>query len=323
MIKTNLEYFNNPSNISLLWDVLMDKYNNIKNNQSISDNIKLIFDTNIGLFLSKVNGNLSIIDLNKQFLSQVVLAVNKLMPNINNINEKNKKIVITEEEISLPYKVEDIHESRKSEFEKSIEKRKQEFELLLNPPAPKNINLGDSMNYTYEPIDLLVSELKKEREYSSVGQNSSVGHNSSVEKKVTWTDDTSFLTKLKTVPVISSNDFPVTNIINTNSSKDINNHPYDFSKYVEQPSITLDQAKTISNTISTEKLVPKENIIYQNTPMLTNTELIKQFQIINEKIDNLYQLFHSFSNPSTNLSSTNPLSTNLSSTNPSSTNSNS
>ena len=59
-------------------------------------------------------------ELNKNFLSQVVLAVNRLFPNIK--QEQNiKRITISDEEIAEPYKIEDIQASRQIKFEKEVD----------------------------------------------------------------------------------------------------------------------------------------------------------------------------------------------------------
>ena len=106
--------FTNNANLELLWDVLLDELNINTTNKLLVNNIKIVFDTNIKHFTLKTNPTLHIMELNKQFLSQVVMAVNKLFPKEQNI----KRITISNEEIKEPYKIEDIHSSRQSEFDK-------------------------------------------------------------------------------------------------------------------------------------------------------------------------------------------------------------
>ena len=83
--------FTNNANLELLWDVLLDELNinttnkSLVNNITLVNNIKIVFDTNIKHFTLKTNPTLHIMELNKQFLSQVVMAVNKLFPKEQNI----------------------------------------------------------------------------------------------------------------------------------------------------------------------------------------------------------------------------------------------
>ena len=77
---SNLSKFNNNQNINLLWDVLLDEICINTNNKSLVSNIKTVFESNIKLFTYNPNAN--IMNINKQFLSQVVLAVNRLFPNL-------------------------------------------------------------------------------------------------------------------------------------------------------------------------------------------------------------------------------------------------
>jgi len=125
--------FTNNANLELLWDVLLDELNinttnkSLVNNITLVNNIKIVFDTNIKHFTLKTNPTLHIMELNKQFLSQVVMAVNKLFPKEQNI----KRITISNEEIKEPYKIEDIHSSRQSEFDKEFEKKRIELDNYM------------------------------------------------------------------------------------------------------------------------------------------------------------------------------------------------
>ena len=137
-----LNAFKMPSNIELLWDVLL---NELRITPTNKDNIRTVFDTNLPIFVSSIlnkRNKYSIMDLNKEFLSQVVLAVNKLFPK-QNINVK--RITITDEEVGEPYKIEDIHASRQSDFDKELERKRIELETYMMPPKPRELNFSDNM----------------------------------------------------------------------------------------------------------------------------------------------------------------------------------
>ena len=88
------EQFTNKENLNLLWNVLLDEFNINNSNKKLINNIKIVFESNINPFILKANPRSNIMELNKLFLSQVVLAVNKLLSN-NNTSHNNifKKII--------------------------------------------------------------------------------------------------------------------------------------------------------------------------------------------------------------------------------------
>ena len=137
-----LNAFKTNANVELLWDVLL---NELHINPTNKDNIRTVFDTNLPIFVSSMinkRNKYSIMDLNKEFLSQVVLAVNKLFPK-QNVNVK--RITITDEDVGEPYKIEDIHASRQSDFDKELERKRIELETYMTPPKPKELVFSDNM----------------------------------------------------------------------------------------------------------------------------------------------------------------------------------
>ena len=114
--------FLNKQNLKLLWDVLLDELHIDPNNKQIVTNIRTVFESNIQPFTknttinTSLNGNMQLVNLNKQFLSQVLIAVNRLFPNLKQ-EQDFKRIQISSEEVS-PYKIEDIREARQDNFEK-------------------------------------------------------------------------------------------------------------------------------------------------------------------------------------------------------------
>jgi hypothetical protein len=98
---SSLSQFTNKPNLKLLWDVLLDELNINKTNTKLIGNIRTVFESNINPFSSRANPKLQIMELNKQFLSQVVLAVNRLFPTLKqeqNINFDFNEVFETSEE---------------------------------------------------------------------------------------------------------------------------------------------------------------------------------------------------------------------------------
>jgi hypothetical protein len=163
---SNLSMFTNKNNLKLLWEVLLDELNINKTNTKLIENIRTVFESNINPFSSRANPKLQIIELNKQFLSQVVLAVNRLFPTLKQ-DQNIKKITISDEEVldfKEPYKIEDIHASRQSEFEKDVERKRIEMENYMTPPKPRELDFSDrNLDGKIKAMDSLVADKMAQR----------------------------------------------------------------------------------------------------------------------------------------------------------------
>jgi hypothetical protein len=181
---TSLTQFTNKQNIKLLWDVLLDEFKINTSNKTLVNNIKTVFESNISPFTLRANNQLNVMELNKQFLSQVVLAVNRLFPNLSNLQKQEqniKRITISDEEVSEPYKVEDIHASRQSEFEKEVDKKRMELENYMIPQKPKELDFSDNnSDGKIKAMDSLVADKMSQRniEFEMFEHNN---YNSSIE----------------------------------------------------------------------------------------------------------------------------------------------
>jgi hypothetical protein len=196
--------FSNDSNIELLWDVLLDELNVNIDNTNLVNNIKIIFNSNINIFVSKINPNIPLVEMNKIFLSQVIVAVNKLMPNLK-YEKEIKRINISEEEINIkePYKIEDIQAFRQNNFEKQFSERKSEFENLISLQKPQELDFKDKSVESEGKIvemESLIAEtiMKRNFDIEQIQYNINTENrekidskiNSIDKKKVTWEDDT-------------------------------------------------------------------------------------------------------------------------------------
>lgn len=164
----NLTQFTNKQNIQLLWEVLLDELQINNNNKSLVNNIRNVFESNIHPFTSRTKPNASIIELNKQFLSQVVLAVNKLFPNFNEIKQRQeqniKRIQIATEEINEPYKIEDIQSSRQTDFERELETKRMDLENYMTPQKPKEVDFSyGNLEGKITSMDSLIADKMNQR----------------------------------------------------------------------------------------------------------------------------------------------------------------
>ena len=319
----NKSQFVNKNNLELLWEVLLDELKINETNSNLISNVKIIFESNITLFLSRSNPKSNILDLNKQFLSQVLLAVNQLIPqqNINRIN-------ITDEEVLDPYKIEDIQAARQSDFEREFERKKMELENYMTPSKPQELDFSDKNFTQLEAMDSLLANKMAERnlDFTSFKDNSSTNispeqwltpkktsiNSEKMEesqyitsknlKKVSFNENTSFNNTSFNDTSFNNTSFnEASNIslkINEPTSLDIfkklkktnlQNEPnftVEQTKYQQQQSIILPKQEEV---LKNEKAQLNQNI-QQNVPIIPNSEIIKQLNEMNCKIDKLYEM---------------------------------
>jgi hypothetical protein len=344
---TNVQLqFTNKQNLNLLWNVLLDEFNINKSNQSLINNIKFVFESNINPFISRANPKSNIMELNKNFLAQVVLAVNKLFPNFTSFNEVRqnqeqhiKRITISDEDVlNEPYKIEDIQASRQTEFDKNVEQKRIDMENYMIPQKPKELDFTDK-NYDVKitSMDSLIAEKMAQRnleieqlqhnnfnttistenwltpketslkndktvfEQKSIIKNNENGRlkhisidsnnnitlsineteekTQNISKKVSWDDSA----EQKEPSINIFNKLKKQNIIETNQDDNINMD--NEKQYVEQKSMALPNIKQ-------EEIIRNQStlIMSNNEPILPKTEIIKQLNEMNKKIDNLYEI---------------------------------
>jgi hypothetical protein len=248
----------------------------------------------------------SIMDLNKEFLSQVVLAVNKLFPK-QNVNVK--RITITDEEVGEPYKIEDIHASRQSDFDKKLERKRIEMETYMTPPKPKELVFSDNM--TIDKITSMETIIAEKITQRNMEISSHYDYtNSDIKPSDQWLTpiETSIKNENPTPDKskkVSWNE-PSMNIFN--KLKQTQQPPtIDVKQYSEQKSMPLPNGmatkEMTSNEMTTKemtsnRMIPKEckisPIMVTQEPILPNSEIIKQLNETNKRIDNLHDMLVSF-----------------------------
>jgi hypothetical protein len=304
---SNLAHFTNKENLKLLWDVLLDELHINTTNTSLISNIRMVFESNIKPFTSKTNLNINLIELNKQFLSQVVLAVNRLFPKEQNI----KRITITNEEVSEPYKIEDIQASRQTDFQKQVERKRLDLENYMTLKKPKEFDFSDrESDEKITAMDSLVAEKMTQRNleieqfqnsnYNTTNIDSEnwlssketsikaekitsnfkhINKEKEKEKKVTWNDEdvrNNIFQKLKKRPAEPMDNLKMDETL-------------EQKQYAQQDSTLLPDVKQ-------EPFVSLRNNITQNNPIIPTNEIIKQMNEMNAKIDNLYEMISKLTN---------------------------
>jgi hypothetical protein len=282
-----LNIFKTKANVEMLWDVLLNELN--VSATPLIENLQKVFETQINLFIKKTSHEIhymrakhNIMDLNKEFLSHIVSYVKYLY---SMQNKGINKITILDEEavVEEPYKIEDIHASRQSIFEREVEQKRIELETFMVPQKPTHINFAD--NVTVDKItsmDTIIADKIAQRN-AEIGE----GHNNnsteewlkpietSVDKhkKVSWNETTTHAS--------ANANANTTNIFNK------------LKQYSEQKSTPLPQVSTISNE-QASKIQSIHNL--PREPILTTTEIIKQLNETNKRIDNLQEMLVKITN---------------------------
>jgi len=158
--------FLSKQNISMLWDVISDedlfKYLTKENQHNIinifSDNLKNFYE-------AEIKNKSSLIDMNKKY---VLITLNIIKQNYQGKQPNKIKIL---EEISpnsqknlITY--EEIQNEKKSQFEKDLNKRKEELTNFMSisvPPVPEFKDNYD--NYPITEMEKLIKEMTEQRNY--------------------------------------------------------------------------------------------------------------------------------------------------------------
>ena len=280
------EQFTDKENLNLLWNVLLDEFNINNSNKILINNIKIVFESNINPFILKANPRSNIMELNKLFLSQVVLAVNKLLTSANanaNANNVFKKITISNEDLlNEPYKIEDIQATRQNEFDKNVEQKRIDLENYMTPQKPKELNFSDNkLDSKITSMDSLIAEKMAERNLE-IEQLHNSNFNTTINmdnwltpKETSLKNDKPFITKnnennensrLKYISIDSDNNIT----LSINESQTKTHNP------TKKVSWNIEKEPTINIFNKLKKQPIKEEIININEPNIESEIEIEQ-----------------------------------------------
>ena len=306
-----INIFSNKENLNMLWEVLLDelKIKSSPNNKAVINGIQAVFHSNISPFITKINPSSGLMEINKLFLKQVLIAVNRLFPNLN--QEQNvKRIQIGNEEVMEPYKVDDIHNARQNNFEKQLQQQREDFDKFSTLKKPKELDFTEKIE---EPR---ITEMQSLIAETIAKRNFEVEHiHTNLESAETWLQSTK--TSVKNDKQVLTNTMN-TNTMNTDNINrklkhiniDTNNNNYENSNVVKKVSwedsnssnnisLIIDDYQNTDNTINNSNSnnsnsnnifnkLKKINVAEE--PIPRNKDIIKlsqQIEILNTKFDTL------------------------------------
>ena len=173
----NINNFLNKENINTLWDVISDEDIFKFLSRDIQSKVTQLFSKNVtGFFEIERTKTSSLVDINKKYIMLILNHIKKTytqqMPNkIKILDETPVKEIITAEE---------LHNERKSQFDKDLIKRQEEFENIMSVKAPPVPNFLDK--YEDKPIgemDKIIKDMTAKRNYDveQITKNSVIDDN--------------------------------------------------------------------------------------------------------------------------------------------------
>jgi hypothetical protein len=176
-----IHQFLNKENIQVLWDVLIEEQviKDFCSSHSKIMELTKIFEANLKGFydIERKNCN-TLVELNKKYILLIInylnskLIQNKTLPNITHSQQPQqqnqtqfKKIKIHDELIKQPITFEEIQNERKSQFEKDLQDKQQEFMNAMTLPVPPVPNFSDEIDEPLSEIETKIKNIQKQRNY--------------------------------------------------------------------------------------------------------------------------------------------------------------
>ncbi len=165
----NTTNFLNNENVKVLWDVVIDEDIIKRQSREFHENILKLFRSNLkGFYDVESQKTTNLVDMNKKYILLILNYANKQIA--QNVKPEYRKIKILDE---LPQKkvnelitYEEIQNDKRSQFDKDLNRRQEEFSnsmALPVPPVPKfSDNLEDG---PINEIEKAIKELTSQRNY--------------------------------------------------------------------------------------------------------------------------------------------------------------
>jgi hypothetical protein len=299
----NTKNFLNNENVKVLWDVVIDEDIVKRQSREFQENILNLFRSNLkGFYDVESQKTTNLIDMNKKYILLILNYANKQIK--QNVKPEYRKIKILDE---LPEKkvnelitYEEIHNDKRSQFDKDLNRRQEEFSNSMSlqvPPVPKfTDNLDDG---PIHEIEKAIKELTSQRNYDVEQINKS--NNNSLSTNVdNWLKPQETSVKNDKLTPQSQN------IKNGNINGNNNRLKYlkTDNESVENQVISLDREKQMSpkknvtwdlkpyNYFNEGKTDVKDQLLNEvsNEVRLTMEEILNETDNDNEEDANIFKL---------------------------------
>ena len=168
----NTTSFLNNENVKVLWDVVIDEDIIKRQSREFHENILNLFRSNLkGFYDVESQKTTNLIDMNKKYILLILNYANKQIAQIaQNVKPEYRKIKILDE---LPQKkvnelitYEEIQNDKRSQFDKDLNRRQEEFSNSMALPVPPVPKFSDNLeDCPINEIEKAIKELTSQRNY--------------------------------------------------------------------------------------------------------------------------------------------------------------
>lgn len=155
--------FLHKENLNTLWDVISDEEIFRFLSRDIQSSVAELFTNNVnGFFDIEKTKSKGLIELNKKYILLILKHIER------NYTQKvpNKLKILDEKPIKEIITAEELHNERKSQFEKDLVKRQEEFEGFINVKIPQAPEFSDKLSdKPISDMDKIIKEMTTNRNY--------------------------------------------------------------------------------------------------------------------------------------------------------------
>ena len=170
--------FLNTENISMIWDLITDEEIFKFLSRDIQNKVANLFTTNLkGFFESEIQHTNNLIDINKKYIMLILNYIKKnfSMQQPNKIKIHNEIIPSTQQKELITY--EEIQNDRKSQFEKDLNRRQEEFTNSMTISVPKVPEFGEKkIDGPITEMEKIIKEMTAQRNYEVEQINKNYQH---------------------------------------------------------------------------------------------------------------------------------------------------
>jgi len=259
----NISSFLTQSNISMIWDVISDENIFKFLSRDIQLKISEVFTNNLkGFYENEVlKKNTSLIDLNKKYIILMLSFIKQNYPQQPNKITILEEISPTNQQNLITY--EEIHSDRKSQFDKELSKRQEEFTSAMTlkvPPVPDFNDKHDNMPIT--EMEKIIKEMTAQRNYDVEEINR--GFNSQIQDDNWLKPQETSIKNEKLQSPFSQSQGQDTNI-NTNTKLKyfkVENDEITFNKLEQKRNVTW--GENITKEFEENEIVNNDKLVEEN-----------------------------------------------------------
>lgn len=282
--------FLHNDNIKILWDVIIDEDIIKKRPRDFQENIFNLFMNNIKGFYEVESKNITnLVDMNKKYILLILNHANKSIQKME--MTEYKKIKILDEELKSGNELityEEIQNDRRSQFDKDLNKRQEEFTNAMTLPVPPVPKFTDSLDdRPISEMEKTIKEITAQRNYDVEQINRNINNSITTSNADNWLKPQE--TSVKTDKVIQQ-------LQMNNNTNNTNNR----IKHIKIENIGIESNYQTQNQIinldKREQDSPKKNVTWGKNEVYNKNES-NEIKLVMEEIekedlsDNIFKLF--------------------------------